>query len=70
MIAVALTSAGIAGFVAFLIGHAAADLLWFSLISYSMDKGRSYLNQKAIKAILVGSALFLMAFGLYLIIFG
>jgi threonine/homoserine/homoserine lactone efflux protein len=69
MMAVALTSAGIAGFIAFLVGHAAADLLWFSFISYSVDKGRSYLNQKVIKAILVGSALFLMTFGLYLILF-
>jgi threonine/homoserine/homoserine lactone efflux protein len=67
MMAITLTSAGTAGFIAFLIGHAAADFLWFSFISYSVDKGRSYLNQKAIRVILFGSALFLMVFGLYLI---
>jgi len=66
-IAFALSTAGTVGFVAFLLGHAAADLLWFSFISWSVEKGRSYLNPKAIKAILVGSAVFLLIFGLYLI---
>ena len=66
-IAVALSSAGTAGFIAFLIGHATADLLWFSFISWSVEKGRNYLNQKAVKAILVGSAVFLLLFGSYLL---
>jgi threonine/homoserine/homoserine lactone efflux protein len=65
--AVALSSAGTAGFIAFLVGHAAADLLWFSFISWSVEKGRNYLNPKAIKAILVGSAAFLLGFGFYLL---
>ena len=65
--AVALSSAGTAGFIAFLVGHAAADLLWFSFISWSVEKGRNYLNQKVIKAILVGSAAFLLIFGFYLL---
>ena len=67
-IAVALSSAGTAGFIAFLIGHAAADLLWFSFISWSVEKGRNYLNQKAVKAILIGSAVFLLLFGSYLLL--
>ena len=67
-IAVALSSAGIAGFIAFLFGHAAADLLWFSFISWSVEKGRSYLNPKAVKVILLGSAAFLLVFGVYLLL--
>lgn len=67
-IAVALSSAGTAGFIAFLIGHAAADLLWFSFISWSVEKGRNYLNPKAVKAILIGSAVFLLLFGSYLLL--
>jgi threonine/homoserine/homoserine lactone efflux protein len=63
-----LAVAGAVGFLAFLIGHAAGDLLWFSLMSYSIDKGRSFLNQMAIRIILFGSAIFLMIFGLYLIL--
>jgi len=67
-IAVALSSAGAVGFIAFLTGHAAADLLWFSFISWSVEKGRSYLNPKAVKAILIGSAVFLVLFGSYLLL--
>ncbi len=67
-IAVALSSAGTAGFIAFLFGHAAADLVWFSFIGWSVEKGRSYLNPKAVKAILLGSAAFLLVFGVYLLL--
>lgn len=67
VMAFSVSSAGMIGFIAFLAGHAAADLLWFSFISYSVDKGRNYLNQKAIKAILLGSAMFLAVFGIFLI---
>ena len=66
--AVALSSAGIAGFTVFLIGHASADLLWFSFISWSVEKGRNYLNQRAVKIILIGSAVFLLLFGSYLLL--
>ncbi len=67
VMALSLASAGAFGFAAFIIGHAAADLSWFSFISYSVDKGKSYLNQRMVRAILFGSALFLAIFGLYLI---
>jgi len=67
-IAFALSSAGTAGFGAFLLGHAAADLLWFGFISWSVEKGRTYLNPKAVKAILLGSAAFLLVFGVYLLL--
>lgn len=65
-IAVALSSAGILGFIAFLFGHAAADLVWFSFISWSISKGKNYLNPKAVKFILLGSATFLFLFGINL----
>lgn len=65
-IAVALSSAGIPGFIAFLFGHAAADLVWFSFISWSVSKGKNYLNPRAIRFILIGSATFLLLFGISL----
>jgi len=68
IMALSFATAGAVGFVAFLIGHAAADLSWFSFISYSVDKGRNFLNQKVVQTILLGSAIFLMFFGLYLIL--
>ncbi|MCS7120794.1 MAG: LysE family transporter [Nitrososphaerota archaeon] len=55
------------GFVVFLIGHASADLLWFSLIGFSIDKGRNIIGEKTVKAILLSSAVFLLIFGAYLI---
>ncbi|OYT49717.1 hypothetical protein B6U79_01255 [Candidatus Bathyarchaeota archaeon ex4484_231] len=66
--ALCLASAGAAGFIAFLVGHAAADFFWFGLISYSVDRGRSHLNQKIVRILLIGSAVFLISFGLFLII--
>jgi len=67
MIAHCVSVAGAAGFVAFFFGHAAADLLWFGFISYSVDKGRAFLNQKVVQTMLLGSAIFLIIFGLHLI---
>jgi len=58
-----LAVAGAIGFAAFLIGHAAADLFWFSFIGYSAHKGKKFLGRKAIQAILFSSALFMMIFG-------
>jgi len=70
VMALSLASAGAIGFVAFLLGHAAADLLWFSFISFSVDKGKSFLDERAVKIILFGSAIFLTAFGAYLVVSG
>jgi len=69
IMALSLTSAGVIGFTAFLIGHATADLLWFSFISFSVDKGRRLLNERIVKAILLGSATFLWIFSAALILF-
>jgi threonine/homoserine/homoserine lactone efflux protein len=68
VMALSLATAGAVGFIAFLTGHAAGDLLWFSFISYSVDKGRRFLSLKVVRFILSGSALFLMAFGFSLIL--
>ncbi len=64
-----LSVAGAMGFASFLIGHAAADLSWFSFVSYSVYKGKKILNRKIIRIILSISSAFLIAFALYLIIF-
>jgi len=57
--------AGILGFILFLIGHASADLLWFTLVSYSVHKGKRILNERVLRAILLSSALFLIMFAAY-----
>lgn len=54
---------GIYGLAAFIIGHAFSDLIWFGLVSYSVEKGKRILNPKAIRIIIFGSAIFLVFFG-------
>lgn len=68
MIMSSLSIAGLPGFIYFLLGHAAADLSWFSFVSYSACKGRRILSQRAIQIILLVSAAFLVAFASYLIL--
>ena len=63
-----ISIAGTIGFILFLAGHAAADLVWFSLVGYSVYKGGKILGKKSIQAILFLSAVFLMVFAAYLII--
>jgi len=58
-----LSSGGISGFAAFILGHASADLLWFGFVSYSVESGKRLMNQRVVRFIIVGSALFLILFG-------
>ncbi|HDO41766.1 MAG TPA: hypothetical protein ENH03_02570 [Candidatus Bathyarchaeota archaeon] len=69
MIMSSISIAGAMGFASFLIGHVAADLSWFSFVSYSIHKGRRILKRKAVQVILFISSAFLVAFSIYLIIF-
>jgi threonine/homoserine/homoserine lactone efflux protein len=62
-----MSTAGVVGFFAFLIGHAAADLGWFGFVSYSINAGKN-LSRRTIRYIVLGSAIFLMIFG-FLFIF-
>lgn len=68
MITSFVSIAGLPGFLSFLVGHAAADLSWFSFVSYSFCKGKRIMNRIVIQAILFASALFLIAFAAYLIV--
>lgn len=63
-----ISIAGPLGLILFLIGHASADLSWFSFVSYSAHKGRGVLNEKAFKAILLASSIFLLSFAVLIII--
>lgn len=60
--------AGTIGFIAFVIGHAGADLGWFGFVSYSVDKGKGLLSKNLIKYIMLGSAIFLVIFGISFIL--
>jgi threonine/homoserine/homoserine lactone efflux protein len=68
MITSFISLAGLPGFLSFLVGHAAADLSWFSFVSYSVCKGRRIMNKVIIQVILFASAIFLIIFAAYLIV--
>lgn len=61
---------GIAGVIAFFIGHILSDLVWYSFVSYSIQFGGKYFNLKVIKGILFVCSSFLIIFGIFFIIKG
>ncbi|MDT8446417.1 MAG: LysE family transporter [bacterium] len=56
------SEAGWRGLVAFFTGHLLADLLWYSLVSYSMFKGQRFLSLEAYRAMVGTLGLFLIGF--------
>lgn len=50
---------------AFIIGHWGADFGWYTLVSGSLDRGRSVLSQSSYRRILGVCGIFLICFGAY-----
>jgi threonine/homoserine/homoserine lactone efflux protein len=51
--------------VVFIIGHWGADFAWYTLVSSSLDRGRSILSEKSYRRILEICGGFLVCFGIY-----
>ncbi|MBN1323894.1 MAG: LysE family transporter [Methanotrichaceae archaeon] len=51
--------------VLFMIGHWGADFGWYTLISTSMDRGRTVLSDGNYRRVLAACGIFLMVFGAY-----
>jgi len=49
----------------FMIGHWGADFSWYTLISTSIDRGRSLLSETSYRWVLFGCGAFLVLFGAY-----
>lgn len=49
----------------FMIGHWGADFGWYTLVSASLDRGRSVLSETSYRRILALCGVFLVLFGLY-----
>ena len=64
----AVLVAALAGAVFWLIGHFLADLGWFSLVSYSVAKGRKVIGTEAYKWLLIACGFVLLFFGAYFIV--
>jgi threonine/homoserine/homoserine lactone efflux protein len=56
---------GIAGVVAFFVGHILADLAWYALISFSVAQGRSFFTDTVYRRLIGGCAFFLILFAGY-----
>jgi threonine/homoserine/homoserine lactone efflux protein len=50
---------------AFMVGHWGADFGWYTLVSSSLDRGRSILSEKSYRRILGVCGIFLVCFGVY-----
>jgi len=56
---------GIPGVTSFFIGHILADLAWYTLISFSVAKGRHFFNDTIYRRLIGGCASFLVVFACY-----
>ncbi|MDI6643150.1 MAG: LysE family transporter [Candidatus Hodarchaeaceae archaeon] len=57
--------ASLAGAAFWILGHFLADLGWFSLVSYSITRGKTLLGTSGHKALVVMCGLILLIFGVY-----
>ena len=54
---------GVPGVMAFFAGHISADLLWYSLISYAVSRGRMIMGERGYRFLLSACGIFLVFFG-------
>ncbi len=58
---------GIIGVVVFFFGHISADLVWYSILSYAVSKGRTVIGEKGYRYMLYSCGGFLVVFGAWFI---
>lgn len=56
---------GIMGVLLFFVGHILADLVWYSVVSYSVAKGKAFLSVSVYRSIIGVCACFLVVFAVY-----
>ena len=61
-------ASGLAGLIAFIIGHWLSDLSWFTLVSVSVHKSRVLIKDRQYRFILIGCGSLLIAFGCWFIV--
>jgi len=57
--------AGIFGVLAFYLGHETADIIWFSLVSATVGRGRHFISDRLYKIIIAASAAVLIGFAFF-----
>ena len=58
-------SLGIAGVVAFFLGHILADLAWYAAVSFTVAHGRRFMSDRIYRGIIACCAVALFGFGIY-----
>jgi threonine/homoserine/homoserine lactone efflux protein len=53
---------GAAGVIVFFVGHISADLAWYSMVSFTISRGRSFFSERLYRGIIAVCAFALMAF--------
>jgi threonine/homoserine/homoserine lactone efflux protein len=56
---------GLLGVAAFFIGHLLADLMWYSLVSFGIARGKRLFNENIYRRLIGGCAVFLILFSCY-----
>jgi threonine/homoserine/homoserine lactone efflux protein len=56
---------GVAGVVAFFLGHILADLAWYAMVSYTVAHGRRFMSDRSYRVMMGCCALLLLGFGIY-----
>jgi threonine/homoserine/homoserine lactone efflux protein len=56
---------GLAGVMAFFLGHIAADLGWYAAVSFMVARGRQFMSDRIYRGIVACCALALLGFGIY-----
>ena len=59
---------GYAGIAVFFAGHIFADAAWYTLVSYSVSKGKNRITPRRYRTLVCASGTFLCAFGLWLVV--
>lgn len=62
------TPRGFQGITAFFLGHISADFLWYSIVSFSISKGKKKIRPRIHSIISACCGIFLGAFGVFLIV--
>jgi len=63
-----LEFAGLAGILGFMVGHWAADLGFYSLVSFFTSKGSDIISQKYYKPLMYGCGIFMIGLGVYFVL--
>lgn len=58
---------GLTGVTVFFMGHVAADLVWYSMLSYAVSRGRTIVGNRGYRYLLYSCGGFLILFGVWFI---